>query len=152
MNANDNEGIDKRIKIVISMIGLDSHTTGAQVVASLLRDAGFEVVYLGVNQTPAMIVNAAIDEDVDLIGISCHASNYALIEDLMRLLREHAHAEIPVICGGNIPPDHAARLAACGVAKIFPPGTLGDTIVDSLTALARQATAGSAGARIGSGP
>lgn len=129
---------ERRIRIVISTIGLDSHTTGAEVVATLLRDAGFEVVYLGVNQTPQMIANAALEEDADLVGISCHASNYALIEDLMRLLRERGQPGLPVVCGGNIPPGHAARLTACGVARIFPPGTLGEAIVDSLTALVRH--------------
>ena len=66
------------IKVIVSMIGLDSHTTGGEVVARLLLDAGFEVVYLGTNQTPAMIVNAALEEDADVIGISSHASNFKI--------------------------------------------------------------------------
>ncbi|MCL4744171.1 MAG: cobalamin-dependent protein [Burkholderiaceae bacterium] len=126
------------IKVIVSMIGLDSHTTGAQVVCALLRDAGFEVVYLGVNQTPAMIVKAALEEDVDLIGISCHASNFALIEELMELVDQNGLADVPVICGGHVPPAQVARLMSCGVARVFLPGSPGDEIVDYLVASARK--------------
>ena len=126
------------IKVIVSMIGLDSHTTGAEVVSTLLRDAGFEVVYLGVNQTPAMIVNAAVEEDADVIGISCHASNFALIEELMNLVAENELTDVPVVCGGNIPPNQIARLTAWGVARIFPPGSSGDAIVEYLAANARR--------------
>jgi methylmalonyl-CoA mutase C-terminal domain/subunit len=120
------------------MIGLDSHTTGAEVVATLLRDAGFEVVYLGTNQTPEMIVNAAIQEDADVIGISLHASNFALMEDLMSLIAKHELADVPVVCGGNIPPREIEKLLARGVAKVFPPGSSGDAIVDYLAGQARR--------------
>lgn len=119
------------------MIGLDSHTTGAQVVATLLRDAGFEVVYLGVNQSPAMIVNAALQEDVDVIGISSHASNFALIEELMDLVKRNGLADVPVVCGGNIPPSQLDRLAALGVTKFFPPGSSGEAIVEYLAGRGR---------------
>jgi len=121
-----------RIRVIISMIGLDSHTTGAQVIVTLLRDAGFEVVYLGTNQTPEMIVDAALDEDADVIGISSHASNFTLIEELMRLVKERGLTGVPVVCGGNIPPKQAAKLLALGVAKIFLPGSPGDAIVEYL--------------------
>ena len=126
------------IKVLISMIGLDSHTTGADVVATLLREAGFEVVYLGTNQTPAMIVSAAADEDVDVIGISSHASNFALIEDLMDLVEAQGLAEVPVVCGGHIPPQQIARLLARGVRKVFPPGSPGDAIVEYLAGCVRR--------------
>ncbi len=125
------------IKVIVSMIGLDSHTTCAEVVATLLRDAGFEVVYLGVNQTPAMIVNAAIHEDVDVIGISSHGSNFALFEELMDLVAENDLSDVPVVCGGNIPPNQIKNLAAKGVAKVFPPGSSGQAIVDYLAASGR---------------
>jgi methylmalonyl-CoA mutase, C-terminal domain len=128
----------KGIKVIVSMIGLDSHTTGADVIATLLRDAGFEVIYLGVNQTPEMIVNAAIHEDVDVIGISSHASNFALIEDLMVLVRENNLMDIPVVCGGHVPPNQIEKLLAKGVAKIFLPGSPGETIVDYLADIGRS--------------
>ena len=124
-------------KVLISMIGLDSHTTGAEVVATLLRESGFEVVYLGTNQTPAMIVNAALDEDVDVIGISSHASNFALIEELMELVAARGLADVPVVCGGNVPPKQMELLLARGVAKVFPPGSSGEAIVAYLAGLGR---------------
>lgn len=120
------------------MIGLDSHTTGAEVVATLLRDAGFEVVYLGTNQTPAMIVDAAIEEDADVIGISLHASNFALVDDLMDLIEKHRLTDVPVVCGGHIPPQQIERLLVRGVAKVFPPGSPGDAIVEYLASQARR--------------
>ena len=129
------------IKVIVSMIGLDSHTTGADVVAALLRDAGFEVVYLGVNQTPEMIVNAAIQEDVDVIGISSHASNFALIEELLALVAENGLEDVPVICGGNVPPGQIDKLLAKGVAQVFPPGSSGQAIVDYLATCGRRGAA-----------
>jgi methylmalonyl-CoA mutase C-terminal domain/subunit len=127
------------IKVLLSMIGLDSHTTGAQVVATLLRDTGFEVIYLGVNQTPEMIVNAALQEDVDVIGISSHASNFALIEELMRLVKQNGLADVPVVCGGNIPPNQLDSLEALGIARFFPPGSSGSAIIEYLAAQGRGA-------------
>ena len=129
------------LKVIVSMIGLDGHTTGGEVVSMILRDAGFEVVYLGVNQTPEMIVEAAIQEDVDAIGISSHASNYPQIERLVQLMRERGLGDVPVICGGNIPPQQIARLLASGVARVFTPGSGADEIVDYLAANARQSQA-----------
>ena len=128
----------KGIKMLVSMIGLDSHTTGAEVVATLLRDAGFEVVYLGVNQTPQMIVNAAIQEDVDVIGISSHASNFTVIEDLMDLVAENDLRDVPVVCGGNVPPNQIEKLLAKGVARVFTPGSSGDAIIDYMATQGRE--------------
>lgn len=109
------------IKVLVSMIGLDSHTTGAQVVATLLRDAGFEVVYLGVNQSPAMIVGAAIQEDVDVIGLSIlSGSHRELVPRVVELLRD-AGVEAPVIVGGIIPPADAEALTAAGIARVYTP-------------------------------
>lgn len=134
----------KRIKAIVTMIGLDGHTTGGEVVARLLRDAGIEVVYLGVNQTPEMIVNAAIQEDVDIIGISSHASNYSLIEELLGLLRANQADDIPVVCGGNIPCLQAERLKEQGVAAIFPPGSSSETIVSFVIGHAKARAPGAA--------
>ncbi len=130
------------IKVIVSMIGLDGHTTGGEVISMLLRNAGFEVVYLGVNQTPEMIVDAAIQEDVDAIGISSHASNYSQIEELINLIAENELSDVPVICGGNIPPRQIEKLMAKGVAKVFPPGSKGNEIVDYLVSNSRGASAG----------
>ncbi len=126
------------IRVIVSMIGLDSHTTGAEVVATLLRDAGFEVIYLGTNQTPEMIVKTAIDEDADVVGISLHGSNFALVEELMDLVAKHKLTDVPVVCGGHIPPKQAERLQARGVAKIFLPGSSGEAIVEYLSGCLRH--------------
>ncbi|MBI5109233.1 MAG: cobalamin B12-binding domain-containing protein [Rhodocyclales bacterium] len=128
----------KGIKIIVSMIGLDGHTTGGEVVSMLLRDAGFEVVYLGVNQTPQSIVDAAIQEDVDAIGISSHAANYSLIEELMDLVRAKGLDDVIVVVGGNIPKQQILKLAATGIAKVFTPGSASSEIVDFLVANVRR--------------
>jgi methylmalonyl-CoA mutase C-terminal domain/subunit len=127
------------IKVIVTMIGLDGHTTGGEVVSMILRDAGFEVVYLGVNQTPRMIIDAAIQEDVDVIGISSHASNYSQIEELVDLAKANGLDDMLIVVGGNIPREPAAQLLAKGVHKIFLPGTSGAAIVEYLSTEARSA-------------
>ena len=117
------------IKVIVTMIGLDGHTTGAETVSMILRDAGIEVVYLGCNQTPEMIVDAAIQEDVDIIGISSHAANYDQVIQVVNLLRTKNIDDIPVICGGNIPRSRFAALKSKGIAEIFTPGSSSETIV-----------------------
>ncbi len=126
------------LKVIVSMIGLDGHTTGGEVVSMILRDAGIEVVYLGVNQTPEMIVRAAMQEDVDAIGISSHASNYAQIEELVQLLQQRGMDDVPVICGGNIPRHTSEHLLAHGVAAVVLPGSSSDEIVGTVRRLARK--------------
>ncbi len=125
----------QRIKVLVSVIGLDGHFTGAEIVSRLLMDAGMEVVYLGIYQTPEMIVNAAIQESVDVIGISSHASNYEQIHLLMDLLKKNNMSNIPVICGGTIPKQHAEALMKKGVSKIFPPQSTSDSIVDYIVSV-----------------
>jgi methylmalonyl-CoA mutase C-terminal domain/subunit len=132
----------KGIKVIVSMIGLDGHTTGGEVVSMILRDAGIEVVYLGCNQTPEMIVQAAMQEDVDAIGISSHASNYGQIELLLDLLRKQDMADVPVICGGNIPKNQIRQLKEKGVAEVFTPGSSSEAIVSYIVANTRAAKAG----------
>ncbi len=129
------------IKVIVTMIGLDGHTTGGEVVSMILRDAGFEVIYLGVNQTPQMIVDAAIQEDVDVIGISSHASNYSQIEELVELARANELDDTLIVVGGNIPREPAEQLLAKGVHKLFLPGSSGNAIVDYLSTEARSAKA-----------
>lgn len=127
-----------QVKVIVTMIGLDGHTTGGEVVARLLRDAGIEVVYLGVNQTPEMIAHAAVQEDVDIIGVSSHASNYSLIEELLAILRDKKCEDIPVVCGGNIPQTVAKKLKEAGVAGVFPPGASSNEIVKFVLSSARS--------------
>lgn len=130
---------EKRIKVVVSMIGLDDHSVGGVVVSSILRNAGIEVVYLGTYQTPEMIVQAAIEEDVDAIGISSHASNYSQIDELMDLLREKNMGDVLVICGGTIPKKQIPRLKEKGVAEIFTPQSNSESIVNYIVSNVRGA-------------
>lgn len=124
--------MDKRkgIKVLISVIGLDGHNTGAEIVSRILMDAGMEVIYLGIYQTPEMIVRAAIQEDVDVIGISSHASNYAQILELLALLKKNNLDDICVICGGTIPKQEIPELKEKGVSEIFAPQSTSESIVN----------------------
>ena len=129
----------KRIKVLVSMIGLDSHSVGGEVVSAMLRDAGMEVVYLGTYQTPEMIVQAAIQEDVDAVGISSHASNYVQIGELMDLLEKKDLNHILVICGGTIPKKQIPGLKEKGVAEIFTPQSTSESIVKYIVSNIRRA-------------
>lgn len=128
----------KHIKVLISVIGLDGHFTGAQIVSRFLMDAGMEVVYLGIYQTPEMIVNAAIQESVDLIGISSHASNYEQVGVLLDLMKKNDLYDIPVICGGTIPKQHAEALIKRGVSKIFPPQSTSESIINYIVSVVKR--------------
>lgn len=128
----------KRAKVLISVIGLDGHFTGAEIVSRFLMDAGFEVVYLGIYQTPEMIVNAAVQESVDVIGISSHASNYEQIGLLLDLMKEKDLHDVPVICGGTIPKRDADALIERGISKIFPPQSTSDSIVEYINSCVKR--------------
>ena len=123
-------GKEGKIKVLVSVIGLDGHNTGAELVCRILMDAGMEVVYLGIYQTPEMIVQAAIQEGVDVIGISSHASNYDQILLLVSLLKKNNLEDICVICGGTIPKKQAEELKKKGVSEVFPPQSTSESIVN----------------------
>ena len=110
--------------------GLDGHDRGAKVIARALRDAGMEVIYTGLRQTPEMIVNAALQEDVQVIGISIlSGAHNAIVPEVMNLLHQKQADDVLVIIGGTIPDSDAARLKAIGVAEVFQPGASLDSIV-----------------------
>lgn len=132
----------KRIKVIVSMIGLDDHSVGGVVISSILRNAGIEVVYLGTYQTPEMIVQAAIQEDVDVIGISSHASNYSQIEEMIDLLRKRKMDDLLVICGGTIPKKQILRLKENGVAEVFTPQSSSESIVNYIVSNVRDKSQG----------
>jgi len=117
-------------RILIGKPGLDGHDRGAKVVARALRDAGMEVIYTGLRQTPEMIVEAALQEDVDAIGLSIlSGAHLPLTERVMALLRENDMADVPVFLGGIIPGDDLPVLQEMGVAGVFGPGASTDEIV-----------------------
>ncbi len=115
--------MNKKLRILVGKPGLDGHDRGAKIVARALRDAGFEVIYSGLHQTPEMIVNTAIQEDVDAIGLSIlsGAHNY-LFPEVIRLLKENKAGDVVVFGGGIIPSDEIAELKKAGVAEVFTPG------------------------------
>lgn len=123
--------MENKIKILIAKPGLDGHDRGAKVVARAFRDAGFEVIYTGLRQTPEQIVNAAIEEDVDAIGVSIlsGAHNHCFSE-IMKLLKHNEAGDIMVFGGGIIPDNDAAYLKSIGVAEIFGPGTPTDDTIE----------------------
>jgi len=123
--------MERKIRVLVAKPGLDGHDRGAKVVARALRDAGMEVIYTGLHQTPEMIVETAVQEDVDVIGLSLlSGAHMTLFGDVMRLLRERGMEDVLVIGGGVIPEDDVPRLKKAGVAEIFGPGTPTDEIVE----------------------
>ena len=124
---------EKKIRVLIAKPGLDGHDRGAKVVARALRDAGFEVIYTGLRQSPEQIVAAAIDEDVDAVGLSLlsGAHNY-LFPKVVDMLKEKGAGDILVFGGGVIPEEDIPGLKAAGVAEVFTPGTPTSVTIDFL--------------------
>ena len=115
---------EERIRILVAKPGLDGHDRGAKVIATAFRDAGFEVIYTGLHQTPEMIIEAAIQEDVDIVSMSIlSGAHMTLFARVLELLRERGAGEVHVIGGGIIPEQDAAKLREMGVGAIFGPGT-----------------------------
>ena len=126
---------EKRIRVLIAKPGLDGHDRGAKVIARALRDAGMEVIYTGLRQTPEMIVSAAEQEDVDVIGLSIlSGAHNTLCARLMDLLREKKMDDVCVVVGGIVPEQDIRELKAAGIAEIFQPGTPTQAIVDFIRA------------------
>lgn len=120
----------RRIRILTAKVGLDGHDRGIKVISRALRDAGIEVIYTGLHQTPEMVVASAIQEDVDGIGISLlSGAHMTLFPEIVRLLRERDAADIVVFGGGIIPDGDVAALKEIGVDRVFTPGTSLDEIV-----------------------
>lgn len=131
------------IRVLVAKPGLDGHDRGAKVVARALRDSGIEVIYTGLHQTPAQVVDAAVQEDVDFIGVSIlSGAHLTLFAEIMDLLRARKADDIIVFGGGIIPEDDIIELEALGVAKIFTPGTTTTSIVEWVEDHSRTVTAG----------
>jgi isobutyryl-CoA mutase small subunit len=126
--------MNSRIRVVIAKPGLDGHDRGAKVVARALRDAGMEVVYTGLHQTPEQIVETAIQEDADCVGLSVlSGAHMTLFAKVIALLRERGADDIVVFGGGIVPEADIAELEQMGVAKVFTPGATTQSIVDWVT-------------------
>lgn len=122
---------DRKVRVLVAKPGLDGHDRGAKVIVRALRDAGFEVIYTGLHQTPEMIVNAAIQEDVDFVGLSIlSGAHNHLFPRVVELLQEKGAGDKLVFGGGIIPQEDIASLKESGIAEIFTPGTSMQAIVD----------------------
>jgi len=123
------------LRIVMAKLGLDGHDRGVKIVARALRDAGFEVIYTGLRQTPEMVVDAALQEDAQVIGLSIHSgAHMTLIPRVMEVLKEKQAEDLMVFAGGIVPDEDIEKLKKLGVAEVFTPGTPLQEIVDYLRA------------------
>jgi len=131
--------MDSRIRVLVAKPGLDGHDRGAKVIARALRDAGMEVVYTGLRQTPEMIVNAALQEDVQVIGLSIlSGAHNAIVPRVMELLQQKKMPDVVVIVGGIVPDEDAAELKRQGVGAVFQPGSSLRNIVEFIRGAVRQ--------------
>lgn len=129
----------RKVKVLVAKIGLDGHDRGAKVIARALRDAGFEVVYTGLRQTVDQVVAAAIQEDVDIIGVNQHEGSHVYIaRKLLEKLREYGADDISVVMGGSIPVVDLDVLKNIGVREVFLPGTPINEVVDKLLRIAEE--------------
>jgi methylmalonyl-CoA mutase C-terminal domain/subunit len=125
--------MNKKIRVLLAKPGLDGHDRGIKVIAAAFRDAGFEVIYTGLRQTPEMIVNAAIQEDVDAIGVSIlSGAHMTLFPAIMNLLKEKSSGNIILFGGGIIPDEDVATLEKMGVSKLFTPGATTEEAINYL--------------------
>jgi len=133
---------EKRIRILVAKPGLDGHDRGAKVIARALRDAGFEVIYTGLRQTPEQIISAAMQEDVDAIGLSIlSGAHMHLFPRIMELRREQKMEDVLVFAGGIIPDQDILRLKEIGIAEIFPPGSSLEEIISFVRSHVRNPAA-----------
>ncbi|HZT32360.1 MAG TPA: cobalamin B12-binding domain-containing protein [Bryobacteraceae bacterium] len=129
--------MDRRIRVLVAKPGLDGHDRGAKVIARALRDAGMEVIYTGLRQTPEMIVNAALQEDVQVIGLSIlSGAHNTIVPRVLDLLRQNQMEDVKLVVGGIIPDEDAAELKRRGVAAVFQPGASLESVVEFIRAAA----------------
>ena len=121
---------DKRLRVLVAKPGLDGHDRGAKIIARALRDGGFEVIYTGLHQTPEMIAEAAIQEDVDAVGLSIlSGAHMTLFPEVIRLLKDRGAGDVAVFGGGIIPEEDVGKLREMGVREVFTPGASTEDIV-----------------------
>ena len=122
---------EKKIRVVVAKPGLDGHDRGAKIIARALRDAGMEVIYTGLHQTPDQIVATVIQEDADAVGLSIlSGAHMTLVPRVIELLREQDAGDVPVVVGGTVPADDIVELKALGVAEVFTPGAPTQDIIE----------------------
>jgi methylmalonyl-CoA mutase, C-terminal domain len=129
----------KKIRVLIAKPGLDGHDRGAKVVARALRDAGMEVIYTGLRQTPEMIAESALQEDVDIVGISIlSGAHMTLVPRILAIMKSNGQENVRVFVGGIIPDEDISELKKCGVANVYGPGTLTSQIVEDIQTIVNK--------------
>ena len=130
---------ENKIRVLVAKPGLDGHDRGAKVIARALRDAGMEVIYTGLRQTPEMVAEAALQEDVDVVGLSIlSGAHMALVPKILELMRASGLADVPVFVGGIVPDDDVPALKQVGVAGIFGPGTSTEALIAAVKEAVRM--------------
>ena len=131
--------LDRPIRVLVAKVGLDGHDRGAKVIAAALRDSGMEVIYTGLRQTPEMVVNAALQEDVDAIGISIlSGSHMTVLPKVFELMKEKEMNDVLLTGGGIIPPEDMKKLQSLGIGKLFAPGAPTSEIADYIKQWVRE--------------
>lgn len=134
-----NTTMNRPLRILVAKVGLDGHDRGAKVIAAALRDAGMEVIYTGLRQTPEMVVQAALQEDVDAIGVSIlSGAHMTVFPRIMQMMKEHGMHDVLLTGGGIIPEDDMKTLNELGVGRLFPPGTVTTEIADYISEWVQQ--------------
>ncbi len=130
---------DRKIRVVVAKPGLDGHDRGAKIIARALRDAGMEVIYTGLHQTPEQIVETVIQEDADAVGLSIlSGAHMTLVPRILELLEEQGVDDVLVTVGGTIPPADIAELKALGVAEVFTPGASAESAIEFIRSSVRR--------------
>lgn len=143
---------EQKIRVLVAKPGLDGHDRGAKVIARALRDAGMEVIYTGLRQTPEMVAEAALQEDVDVVGLSIlSGAHLALTPRVLELLRANGQGDVPVFLGGIIPDEDLPKLKEMGVAEVFGPGTSTEAVVAAVKRVTGVRGQGTVGKAQGSG-
>jgi len=131
--------LDRPIRVLVAKVGLDGHDRGAKVIAAALRDSGMEVIYTGLRQTPEMVVNAALQEDVDAIGISIlSGAHMTVLPKVFELMKEKEMNDVLLTGGGIIPPEDMKKLQSLGIGKLFAPGAPTSEIADYIKQWVRE--------------
>jgi methylmalonyl-CoA mutase C-terminal domain/subunit len=131
--------VERKIRVVVAKPGLDGHDRGAKIIARALRDAGMEVIYTGLHQTPEQIVETVIQEDADAVGLSIlSGAHMTLVPRIMDLLREQGVDDVVVTVGGTIPADDVLELKALGVSEVFTPGASAQSAIDFIRGAVRE--------------
>jgi methylmalonyl-CoA mutase C-terminal domain/subunit len=140
MDISEPENRSDALRVLVAKVGLDGHDRGVKVVARVLRDAGIEVIYTGLFQTPDTVAAAAVDEDVDVVGLSMLSGAHMTLAPLVVRALQERNADIPVVVGGIVPPGDIAELRSAGIAEVLGPGAAANEVVEAVVRAAANSS------------